>query len=358
MLSVGGAPVCRNNTEVDRAATWECAGITMKVLEGLDKLNPPLTRTVLTIGNFDGVHRAHQQLLAQAGLFAVGTGGPVVVLTFEPHPLTIVAPEKAPARLSTQDQKMRYLAQAGADIVVVARSEPKLLALEATEFISDVIIKLFHPTHIVEGPSFGFGRGRKGSPEMLRDFMAGRSDSEGGHCEVHIVHPVTVALEDGDESMVSSSLIRKLIAEGKPRRAALCLGRPYMLSGQVVEGDRRGRTLGFPTANLEPVEQLVPKDGVYAGYAVVDGVQHAAAISIGANATFGGVGQRIEAHLLDFDEDIYGATIDLAFQRRLRDHQRFETPELLCEQLRRDVTSVRESWNPTDATATPYGDRV
>ncbi len=330
----------------------------MKVFEGLDKVDPPLRRSVLTIGNFDGVHRAHQQLLAQAGLFAVGTGGPVVVLTFEPHPLSIVAPEKTPARLSTHDQKLRYLAQAGADVVVVARSEPKLLALEAEQFVTDVIIERFDPTHIVEGPSFGFGRGRKGSPEMLREFMAGRGEEQGGDCEVHIVHPVTVAIQDGHESMVSSSLIRKLIADGKTRRAALCLGRPYMLSGQVIEGERRGRTLGFPTANLQPVEQLVPKDGVYAGYAVVDGDRHAAAISIGVNATFGGGGRKIEAHLLDFEKDIYGQTIDLAFQHRLRNHERFDTPDLLCEQLRRDVSSVRGSWDPSESTATGDGERI
>ena len=142
----------------------------MKVYDGLEAVDPPLPHSVLTVGNYDGVHRAHQQLLAQAGLFAANTGGPVVVQTFEPHPLSVVGPKKSPARLSLPEQKLKYLAEAGADIVVVARSEPSLLGLEAERYVREVIVERFHPTHIVEGPSFGFGRGRKGTPEMLKEF--------------------------------------------------------------------------------------------------------------------------------------------------------------------------------------------
>ncbi|UCC31470.1 MAG: hypothetical protein JSU86_04180, partial [Phycisphaerales bacterium] len=138
----------------------------MRVLHGLEALDPPLAQSVLTIGNFDGVHLAHQQILAQTGLTAANTGGPVVVLTFEPHPLTVVAPSKAPRLLTLPDEKLRHLAEAGTDITVVARSEPALLGLTAEQFVEQVIVRRFHPTHIVEGPSFGFGRGRKGTPEL------------------------------------------------------------------------------------------------------------------------------------------------------------------------------------------------
>lgn len=316
-----------------------------KVVQGLEALDPPLMHSVLTIGNFDGVHRAHQQLIAQAGLFAANTGGPVVVLTFEPHPLTIVGSKPSPERLSTVEKKLAYLADAGADIVVVAKSEPTLLGLEAERFIEDVIVRKFHPTHVVEGPSFGFGRGRKGTPELLRRILP-RYD-----CEVHIAGPVTVQIEKGETLMVSSSLIRSLLGEGKVRRAALCLGRPYTLIGTVTEGDRRGRTMGFPTVNLSISDQLVPGDGVYAGRALADDRNHLAAISIGQTPTFGGTERRVEAHLLDYTGDLYGESVLLGFERRLREQSAFDSPETLVEQLRRDVDAVRDELGPASADA-------
>lgn len=312
----------------------------MKILHGLETLDPPLGHSVLTIGNFDGVHRAHLQILAQAGLFAANTGGPVVVLTFEPHPLTIVAPAKAPRLLSLPEEKLRCLAQAGADITVVAKSEPALLDLAAERFVEDVV-RRFHPTHIVEGPSFGFGRGRKGTPELLRRIAARFN------CEVHIVEPVTLQIDEGETLMVSSSLIRRLLTEGKVRRAALCLGRPYALIGEVVEGDGRGRTIGFPTANIATPDQLVPGSGVYAGRAVVRSDIHLAAISIGHTPTFGGTEQQIEAHLLDFDGDLYGEMIRIEFERRLREQRRFDSVQALADQLHRDVAAVRDSADPS-----------
>lgn len=307
----------------------------MRVYLGLELVDPPIERAVLTIGNFDGVHRAHQQLLAQAGLHAANTGGPVVVLTFEPHPLNVVAPHKAPARLSLPEEKLRCLAEAGADVAVVAHSDPALLGLEAERFVEEIIRKRFHPTHIVEGPSFGFGKGRKGTAETLKQLAAKFG------CEVHIVEPVTLQVEEGETLLVSSSLIRGLIADGKVRRANYCLGRAYALIGTVVEGERRGRTLGFPTVNLQVSDQLVPGNGVYAGYAVVGGVRYPAAISIGAKPTFGGTNYTIEAYLLDFDRDVYGAIVRLEFDQKLRPQQKFASAEELAVQLRNDVEATR-----------------
>ena len=318
----------------------------MRVVKGLERLDPPLVHSVLTIGNFDGVHRAHQQLLAQAGLFAANTGGPVAVLTFEPHPLTVVNSANAPQRLSTVEQKIGYLADAGADIVVLARSEPGLLGIEAERFIEDVIVRKFHPTHLIEGPSFGFGRGRRGTPELLRRIVP-RFD-----CEVHIVEPVTVQIEQGETLLVSSSLIRHLLSEGKVRRAALCLGRPYTISGEVTDGDRRGRTIGFPTANLVVPDQLIPGDGVYAGRALAGDRNYLAAISIGHAPTFSGTERRIEAHLLDFTSDLYGQSVQLGFERRLREQRTFDSPEALVEQLRRDVDAVRSAAGSSSSTDT------
>ncbi|MFQ5589767.1 MAG: bifunctional riboflavin kinase/FAD synthetase [Phycisphaerae bacterium] len=306
----------------------------MRVLYGLEAVEPPFTQSVLTIGNFDGVHRAHQQLLAQAGLFAANTGGPVVVLTFDPHPLSIVAPARTPPRLSTLEQKLGYLARLGVDVTVVAKSERSLLDLEASTFVDRIIRQRFHPTHLVEGPSFGFGRGRQGTPDTLRRLTASFD------CEVHIVEPVTLQVQEGKTLLVSSSLIRRLIGEGMVRRAALCLGRYYELIGKVVKGAGRGRKIGFPTANIAEPPQLVPADGVYAGRAFVSGESHPCAVSIGTAPTFA-VGERtIEAHLLGFAGDVYGEEIHLEFAQRLRAQRTFSSPEALREQLKRDVAAV------------------
>lgn len=310
---------------------------TVKIVIGLESLGSPLAQSVLTVGNFDGVHRAHQQLLAQTGLFAANTGGPVVVLTFEPHPLAIVAPDRVPPRLTTLDERLQYLDDAGADMVVVARSDPELLGIEAEVFVEKILIEKFRPTHIVEGPTFGFGRGRKGTSELLQ------ATARPLGCEVHILEPVRMQIGPGESPLVSSSLIRNLLKEGKARRAALCLGRPYSLTGTVIEGNRRGRELGFPTANLHVEDKLIPGDSVYAGRAWVDDIPLPAAISIGVNPTFGAGQRTIEAHLLEFNQDLYGATLRLEFHRRLRHPQTFSSTSELTAQLTRDVRAVRES---------------
>lgn len=308
----------------------------MKVFYGIDAVDPPIRGAVLTIGNFDGVHRAHQQLLAQAGLFAANTQGPVTVLTFEPHPLTVVAPDKAPPRLTSPEEKIRRLKKAGADVVVVARSEPGLLRLQAEVFVEDVIHRRFNPTHVVEGPSFGFGRGRKGTPALLKKCAAQFG------CEVHILDPVKVQIDQGETLLVSSSLIRQLIQQGKVHRAVLCLGRAYTLTGNVVSGEERGRTLGFPTANLAVRDQLIPGEGVYAGRAFIHEKGHPCAISIGCAPTFGPSPRRIEAYVLDFSGDLYGQSIRLEFSKFLRGQRSFESPEALARQLASDVQAVRD----------------
>ncbi|MEK6800192.1 MAG: bifunctional riboflavin kinase/FAD synthetase [Planctomycetota bacterium] len=308
----------------------------MQVYRGIQTVNPPLDGSVLTVGNFDGLHRAHRRLLSEAQRLAGSLGSKVVVLTFEPHPLTVVAPAKAPARLSTPEEKLELLKDAGADIIVVAESNPAFLALEPRQFVEDVLVARFRPRHIVEGPSFGFGRGRRGTPDTLQRYAAPFG------CDVRIVEPVEVQL-DGVAAMVSSSLIRNLLREGKSRLAADCLGRPYSLTGLVTRGAGRGRRIGFPTANIETsAGQLVPAEGVYAGHAVGPGVHRHCAISVGHTPTFGGVAEQVEAHLLDFEGDLYDSRLRIEFEEFLRPQRRFAGIDELARQLAIDVDCVRE----------------
>jgi len=318
----------------------------VQVYQGVESVEPALERSVATIGNFDGVHLAHQQLIAQAGLLAANAGEPVVVLTFEPHPLGVVTGQKAPPRLSLPSQKLTWLKQAGADVTVVARSEPGLLGLEPERFIREVLVTRLHPTHVVEGPNFGFGRGRRGNTELLR-----RVGTEAGF-EVHEVEPVTLEVDEGESVMVSSSLIRRLLAESKVHRAALCLGRPYTIRGEVVPGVQRGRQLGFPTANIALADQMLPGDGVYTGKVVIADVSHRAAISVGTQQTFDHGARQLEVHVLDFEGNLYGQVIEVEFERPLRSQRKFESAEALAEQLHRDVAEVRRgpTWTPEPAT--------
>ncbi len=307
----------------------------MKVYRGLDSVDPPLHGVILTIGNFDGVHRGHQQILAQAAMFSEQTDAPLVAMTFEPHPAAILRPEKAPALLTPLQEKLSLLARNGVRAAVTLRSEPALLDLEPAEFVEQVLVGKFHPRCVVEGESWRFGRGRKGDVQNLR--KVGRRMG----FDVFVVPGVTLHVEPGRTVLVTSTLIRRLLREGQVHRAALCLGRPYALLGRVTPGSRRGATLGFPTANVQVGEQLIPADGVYAGSADVDQRRHPAAVSIGASPTFGEAATSVEAHLLDFDQEIYDRPIRIALFRRLREQRKFRTADALKRQVKRDVRQVR-----------------
>jgi len=307
----------------------------VKVYEGLESLDPPLHGVVLTIGNFDGVHRGHQQILAQAAMFSAQTGGPLVVLTFEPHPRAVLRPGDAPARLTPLREKLALLARAEVRATVVVRSEPALLQLAPDEFVERMLVGKFHPCCVVEGESWGFGRGREGNVETLRALGCRMG------FEVFVVPSVTLQIEPGRTVLVTSTLIRRLLRDGQVHRAALCLGRPYALLGQVARGERVGGLLGFPTANVQVQEQLIPADGVYAAVAEVAGQRRPAAVHVGPKPTFGREGRGIEAHLLDFDGQIYGEPIRLELLRRLRGPRKFETSQALQRQIHRDLRQVR-----------------
>jgi riboflavin kinase/FMN adenylyltransferase len=281
----------------------------------------------LTIGNFDGVHRGHAKLI-QAAREAVGNRGRVRVLTFDPHPVTVLRPDRAPARLTSIDQRTRLLRAAGADDVAVLVPTASLLERSAESFVADMVGEL------------RFGRDRAGSTATLRDL-----ETEHGY-RTTIIEPVTVGLADQHVATVSSSMIRWLVERGRVGDARAMLDRPFSMECPVVSGDRRGRTIGMPTANLDHGDRLLPADGIYAGRARRLGGDrwHPAAISVGTKPTFGTSDRVCEAHLLDYDGplDDYGWTIELTFERWLRDQVRYDDVEALMEQLQRDRLRVAE----------------
>lgn len=290
---------------------------------------------VLTIGNFDGVHRGHQAILTRAAETAKRLSTRVVAMTFDPHPIAILAPDHAPPILTPLEDKLGLLRDAGADEVLVVPIDRDFLDITAEEFVRKILIQRFAPKAIVEGPTFNFGRDRAGSNETLRRFA-----NEGGY-EVDVVEAKQIKMPDGKVLTVSSSTIRSLLAAGNVVDAFHCLHRSYYISGRVVHGTGTGKSLGFPTINLEVQNQLVPGEGVYEGIANIRNSASRAAISIGRRETFGGSRIVVEAFLLDVDQSIYDQTALLAFHRRIRNQERFESPEALAAQIGRDVASIR-----------------
>lgn len=303
-------------------------------------------RTVLSIGNFDGVHAGHTALLERARRVAEAGEGPcrVVALAFDPHPTSVLRPERAPERLTTFARRRRLLLEAGADEVVRIEPTRELLATDAEDFAAS-LVERYAPVAFVEGEDFRFGRGRAGDVETLRR-LGGRHGFG-----VETVEAAEVCLMDHHVVRASSTIIRWLVGEGRVLDAWRVLGRPHLLSGEVVAGDRRGRELGVPTANLR-VEQLPPADGVYAGLArLEDGRSLAAAVSVGTKPQFhSGVERAVEAHLLDAPRagecieglEEYGWRLELELLGWVRDQARFARVEDLVEQMHRDCLRVRE----------------
>ena len=295
-------------------------------------------RSVITIGNFDGVHLAHQAILSQARVLASEKRQRVVALTFDPHPLSVIDPERVPPWLMSRDSKIEALLEAGADDVIVMEPTPQLLGQSPRQFVEQIVGQ-FRPEAIVEGPDFRFGKGRDGDINTLRNL--------GGELgfAVHVVDCVEMALSDQLLVPVGSTLIRWLLSVGRVADAALCLGRPFVVEGLVVPGARRGRAIGVPTVNLDLTTLqnfVLPADGVYGGWVILqDGSAYLAAINIGTRPTFGDERGAVEAHLLDFDGDLYGQIVRVQWWRWVRDQQRFPDTTALRDQLTRDIEQVR-----------------
>lgn len=319
--------------------------------------------SVITIGSFDGVHVGHRGLLRAARRLAAdyaareGATPGVVALAFDPHPASVLRPGSEPGRLTTFERRARLLQENGADRVVRLEPTPRLLAMSAAAFV-DWLVEQFRPIAIVEGADFRFGKGRTGDVAGLR--AMGRARDHDRRFAVHVVDGLEVALADQSVVGASSTMARWLIERGRVSDAARVLGAGYVVEGEVVRGDRRGRTLGYPTANVAP-ESMLPADGVYAGVARVLGQAESrvgpfvAAVSVGTKPQFnqGSSVRTLEAHLLDAGREAQGAAIaglaeygwriGIEFVAFLREQARFDGVQALVDQIERDCARAREA---------------
>lgn len=302
----------------------------MRVFRGVPER--ATTSTVLTIGNFDGVHLGHRALLDELKGKARELGLPATVLTFEPHPRELFAPDQAPARLSSLRDKIELLAEAGIDRVHVCRFDRKLAGLTADEFIDRILVRGLAVKHLIIGDDFRFGKARGGDFPLLQ-----RAGAERGFV-VEAMHTVSC-----DDVRVSSSAVREALATGNIERAEALLGRPFVIAGRVMGGRRIGRSIGFPTANIQVRRKRLPLSGVFA--VTVLGLGDKAlpgAANIGVRPTLAeGLQPVLEVHLLDFDGDIYGRHVDVNFLHKLRDEAKFDSLDALKQQIARDVADIR-----------------
>ncbi len=298
-----------------------------------DDSRPAQWRTpVVAVGNFDGLHRGHAKILDRVSRQAAERGATALVLTFDPHPPRVVRPDKAPPLLMTLAQKVEALRHAGAQGVAVVRFTHELSQWSPEAFVERVLVDWLRASEVWVGGNFLFGRDRLGNFTLLR--LLGQQ--HGFRAEK--IDPVRYK-----DFVVSSTRVRRLVAEGRVDEAAALLGHHYILPGTVVAGDQRGRTIGFPTANLQTGNELLPPNGVYATLAIVDEVAHPAITNVGVRPTVSDAGGRVvETHLLDFSGDLYGRGLRLAFLQRLRDERRFEGLEALRAQITTDVAEARE----------------
>ncbi|BCW39977.1 MULTISPECIES: bifunctional riboflavin kinase/FAD synthetase [Paenarthrobacter] len=310
--------------------------------------------TVVTIGNFDGVHRGHQHVLSQLTDTAKRYSIPSVAVTFDPHPAQVHRPDAAPELIMGLQDKLEALGDTGVDAVLVMKYTLDLAAMSPIEFVRDVLIDGLHAAHVVVGHDLRFGAGNVGDVVTMQEL--GEQLGFG----VQVVNEYGAGgfplHHDGDaDRRCSSTWVREALSEGDVVTAAAVLGRPHRMRGEVVHGAARGRDLGFPTANLSPDSTgYIPADGIYAGWLIdQSGTRWPAAISVGSNPTFDGVSRQVEAHVIDRPEenvedfDLYGQTVAVEFTRRLRGMVAYRGPEALVEQMCLDVAQARELLAPS-----------
>lgn len=302
----------------------------MEIINGSAKFKAlNVKNPVVTIGNFDGVHLGHQKILKKTIQRAQALEGASVVYTFFPHPLKVLRPENEPLRITTLDEKVQIIQNIGIDHLICEHFTRNYAEQPPEEFIKNIICDRIHPREIVIGHDYAFGKNRKGSIELLKKM--------GGifHFKVQVIDNISIK-----NIPVRSTTVRRLIALGKVSLAAKLLGRPYCLTGKVLHGKQR--RIGFPTANLSSGKNLIPKNGVYAIHVTTPQGQHRGIVNIGYNPTFDNDRLNIEAHIFDFNEDLYGRDISIAFIKRIRGEKKFHEVPDLVRQINHDIAFAKK----------------
>ena len=312
----------------------------MQIFRHVNDPGLTLQASVVTLGNFDGIHLGHQALIGGTVAEAKRLGISSVVLTFEPHPLKVLAPDRAPKMLLTHKEKMQLLQDLGVDVVVVQHFNLAFAKLSAEDFVRGLLVGKLRPKKIWVGRDLRFGQGRSGSVDDL-----GRWGADMGF-QVSVVEPILV-----DGVRVSSSHIRQLIGNGSVDQVRPLLGRYHFISGRVTTGHRRGRDLGFPTANIATRTEMLPLDGIYATLFHLGERNLLSVSSVGLNPTFGAGPRSIESFILNFNDDIYGEAVRLSFVMRIREEKKFASVEDLITQIRSDVKSAETIFHDSQVQA-------
>jgi riboflavin kinase / FMN adenylyltransferase len=315
----------------------------MEVFCDIEDFYQPELKTVVTMGNFDGIHLGHQALVGNAVTEAKQRHTKSVVFTFEPHPLKLLAPERAPQMIVNHQDKMDMLQALGVDAVIVQTFDRRFASIQAEDFVRRYLLDRINLAKIWLGRDLRFGRAREGDAEDLI-----RWGSELGFA-VGIVEPILI-----EGTRISSSRIRQLIEQGHVDEVQPMLGRYHFVTGTVVTGHRRGRSMGFPTANLAATTELLPRDGIYATIIEVQNHCWLSVSSVGHNPTFGEGPRTIEAYVLDFAQDIYGESVKLSFVKRIREERRFAQIEDLVTQMHEDVQAARAIFDQLNLSYKSY----
>jgi len=305
--------------------------MTMEIILGIEKIARPFRNPVVALGNFDGIHLGHQCIFQRTKREASKVGGESIAFTFEPHPLKVLYADDCPPLITPFKKKMMLIESLGLDVVICAAFTKEFSAMPAREFVKSILVDRIGTQRIIVGYNYSFGQGRRGGVEDLKNYA-----QEFGF-QVTVVSPVRV----GNQT-VSSSTIRTLIQNGEMAEAAGLLGRHFMVIGKVIWGTARGRLLGVPTANVEILNELYPKNGVYAVDVQIEKKTYPGVANVGVNPTFGGDRFSVEVHIFDFDRSIYGEEIQVTFIERIRGETAFETPDALVKQIRRDMDHARQ----------------
>jgi riboflavin kinase/FMN adenylyltransferase len=313
----------------------------MILITDLSRIEKKFGRSVITLGNFDGIHLGHQELVRMVIRRARETGAVGMVVTFRPHPLKILAPEKCPPLISIYEEKIRLFEKLGIDVLVKIPFTMEFSAMTPEDFVKNVLCDTLGAKEIFVGYNYRFGKGRKGTVQTLRQLGAQYG---------FVVKEVGQISLDGE--VISSTKIRDLLKSGDVEHAARLLGRTYAITGIVVRGDGRGKGLGFPTANIAPKHAIVPSDGVYAVRLLVRDRLYDGIANIGLRPTFNKKVLAIEVHVFDFNEDVYGEDISLYFIRKIREEEKFRSAEALVDQIRSDIAVAKDilASRPSDET--------